>query len=149
MGCLGVIENMSALKVSLSEMKFVGPDGNDITNQVLAAVKQAIGNESSEKTICETNIFVSSNTEKNNPHLMSTKFEVPFLGSIPLDPNLLKACDEGESFVENYPSSPAAQSVNDRNWSHSKIVTTLKKNKTWEGGPKTKSQALHKDCDKE
>merc|ERR1712146_514358 len=49
--CLGVIENMSALKVSLSEMKFVGPDGNDITNQVLAAVKQAIGNESSEKTI--------------------------------------------------------------------------------------------------
>ena len=110
--CLGVIENMSTVKVNLSEMKFVGPNGENISDQILQAIKSAVGNETTERIICETNIFVSSNIEKNNPHLMSAKFNVPFLGSIPLDPNLLKACDEGQSFVENYPSSPAAQSVN-------------------------------------
>ena len=110
--CLGVIENMSTVKVNLSEMKFVGPNGENISDQILQAIKSAVGNETTERIICETNIFVSSNTEKNNPHLMSAKFNVPLLGSIPLDPNLLKACDEGQSFVENYPSSPAAQSVN-------------------------------------
>lgn len=34
---------------------------------------------------------------------------VPFLGQVPLDPNLLKACEEGEAFTTVYADSPAAK----------------------------------------
>mgnify|MGYP000415497129 CR=1 FL=1 len=44
---------------------------------------------------------------------MAEKFVVPYLGKLPLDPNLLKACEEGSSFVDKYPSSPATSSLND------------------------------------
>ncbi|WFD29903.1 cytosolic Fe-S cluster assembly factor nbp35 [Malassezia sp. CBS 17886] len=31
-----------------------------------------------------------------------------FLGSVPLDPRIAKCCDQGESFVDEYPDSPAS-----------------------------------------
>lgn len=31
-------------------------------------------------------------------------------GKIPLDPNLLRACEDGSSFIELFPSSPAVPS---------------------------------------
>lgn len=34
---------------------------------------------------------------------------VPFLGSVPLDPRIGMACDYGESFLEAFPESPAAE----------------------------------------
>jgi len=40
---------------------------------------------------------------------MSTEMKVPFLGSLPLDPNLLQACEEGKAFLEAYPMSQAVQ----------------------------------------
>lgn len=36
------------------------------------------------------------------------ELDLPFLGSLPIDPQLAKACDEGKSFLREYPSSPAA-----------------------------------------
>jgi len=36
---------------------------------------------------------------------------VPFLGSVPLDPRIGMACDYGESFLEAFPESPAAQRI--------------------------------------
>ncbi len=41
---------------------------------------------------------------------MSEDCGVPFLGSIPLDPRIGKACDEGANFLDTCPDSPAAQS---------------------------------------
>jgi Mrp family chromosome partitioning ATPase len=38
---------------------------------------------------------------------------VPFLGSVPLDPRIGQACDYGESFLEAFPESPAAQRIED------------------------------------
>ncbi|KAF2403266.1 protein NBP35 [Trichodelitschia bisporula] len=38
---------------------------------------------------------------------------VPFLGSVPLDPRIGMACDFGESFLDAFPESPAAQRVED------------------------------------
>jgi hypothetical protein len=40
---------------------------------------------------------------------MAKDFDVPFLGSLPLDPCLLKACEDGESYMEKYPSGVAAK----------------------------------------
>jgi Mrp family chromosome partitioning ATPase len=33
---------------------------------------------------------------------------IPFLGSIPIDPKIAEACDNGEAFVEHYATSPTA-----------------------------------------
>ena len=40
---------------------------------------------------------------------MAESYGVPFLGAIPMDPNLLKACEEGEAFTTEYKDSPAAR----------------------------------------
>lgn len=39
---------------------------------------------------------------------MAAKFDVPFLGKIPLDTNMLRCCESGKSFTDTYPDSPAA-----------------------------------------
>jgi hypothetical protein len=33
---------------------------------------------------------------------------VPFLGSIPLDPQIAEACDSGQAFLRRYAASPTA-----------------------------------------
>ncbi|XP_076462008.1 cytosolic Fe-S cluster assembly factor NUBP1 homolog [Babylonia areolata] len=40
---------------------------------------------------------------------MASDFSVPFLGRLPLDPRIGKCCDEGKSFLEEVPDSPATQ----------------------------------------
>jgi Flp pilus assembly CpaE family ATPase len=42
------------------------------------------------------------------PLKMATDFEIPYLGSIPMDPNMLAACESGLSFLEAHPGSAAA-----------------------------------------
>jgi Mrp family chromosome partitioning ATPase len=44
---------------------------------------------------------------------MSAEMNVPFLGSIPLDPNLLQSCEEGKCFIERHPQSAAAKPLLD------------------------------------
>lgn len=44
----------------------------------------------------EIDVFKSGGGEK-----MAREMEVPFLGRIPLDPEIVKRCDEGKAFVEN------------------------------------------------
>lgn len=36
------------------------------------------------------------------------ELDLPFLGSVPLDPRIAKCCDLGESFVDEHPDSPAS-----------------------------------------
>lgn len=53
--------------------------------------------------------------------LMSKEMGVPFLGSIPLDPRIGSSCDFGESFLDQYPDSPAVMAYNN-------IVQTIRAN---------------------
>jgi Mrp family chromosome partitioning ATPase len=55
----------------------------------------------------ETRIFApnSGGAEK-----MATEMNVPFLGSIPIDPRIGKSCDLGENLFEEFPESPACKS---------------------------------------
>lgn len=41
------------------------------------------------------------------------ELNIPFLGSVPLDPRIGKACDNGISFVDEYPDSPATDAILD------------------------------------
>jgi len=40
---------------------------------------------------------------------MAKDFVVPFLGSIPIDPQIVRACDSGQPYVQHYGSNQAAQ----------------------------------------
>lgn len=42
---------------------------------------------------------------------MAQEMNVPFLGSVPLDPSLGRCCDEGVNFVEKYADSPTVVAV--------------------------------------
>ena len=44
---------------------------------------------------------------------MAEEMGVPFLGSIPIDPKLARACDEGRNFLGEFPESPATKAVLD------------------------------------
>lgn len=62
----------------------------------------------------ESNLFklpesCSNEIGNSTPRDMAAKFNVPYLGSLPMDPNMMKACEEGRSFVESYPCSVAAK----------------------------------------
>jgi hypothetical protein len=39
---------------------------------------------------------------------MAAQFGVPYLGKLPMDPNMMEACERGRSFLEAFPASPAA-----------------------------------------
>ncbi|KAJ8974181.1 hypothetical protein NQ317_004860 [Molorchus minor] len=49
---------------------------------------------------------------------MCKELDVPFLGSLPLDPRIARCCDEGKDFVTALPNTPAVKALND-------IVTKL------------------------
>lgn len=42
---------------------------------------------------------------------LAKEMDVPFLGSVPLDPRIGMACDYGESFFDAYPDSPACAAL--------------------------------------
>lgn len=37
---------------------------------------------------------------------MCLDMDVPFLGSLPVDPKLARCCDEGKDFISEMPDSP-------------------------------------------
>ncbi|XP_066250673.1 cytosolic Fe-S cluster assembly factor Nubp1 homolog [Euwallacea similis] len=42
---------------------------------------------------------------------MCEELDVPFLGSLPLDPKVAKCCDEGKNFFEEVPESPVVRTL--------------------------------------
>lgn len=43
---------------------------------------------------------------------MCEDLEVPFLGSLPLDPKIARCSDEGNNFMTELPDSPAVKALN-------------------------------------
>jgi len=54
----------------------------------------------------ETKIFAPST---GGARKMCEEMNVPFLGSIPLDPLIARSCDEGKSFISQAPNSVASK----------------------------------------
>lgn len=110
---LGIVENMSGLQVKVSDLQFRRDDASDCTDDVIALLREKCPEVLS--MTASTDVFATSGL---GPKGMAERFKCPYLGKLPLDKNLLKACEEGSSFVENYPESPAASPLN-------KIVDSL------------------------
>jgi len=104
---LGIIENMSGLQMRVSDLSFFSSENSDCTTNVLALLREKCPEVLS--MIAAADVFPASG---GGPRGMAEKFNVPYLGKLPLDPNLLKACEDGVSFVEKYPLSPAASPLN-------------------------------------
>jgi Mrp family chromosome partitioning ATPase len=105
---LGVIENMSGLQTKVSDMRFINDESNDCTTDVLSLLKEKCPEVLSMMAI--TDVFPPFG---KGPKGMAEKFNVPYLGKLPLDPNLLKACEDGVSYVDHFPSSPGVAPLND------------------------------------
>lgn len=118
---LGIVENMSGFQTKVSDLTFIrkgtgnGEDGGgngagtseDCTADVMSLLREKCPEVLS--MIAGADVFPPSGS---GPRGMAKKFGVPYLGRLPLDPNLLKSCEEGKSFVDAYPSSPAASPLN-------------------------------------
>ncbi|CAN6629946.1 cytosolic Fe-S cluster assembly factor Nbp35p [Trichomonascus vanleenenianus] len=61
---------------------------------------------------CKGESFIFAPTTGGGEAL-AKEMNVPFLGKVPLDPRIGKACDYGESFFDEYPDSPAATALLD------------------------------------
>ena len=55
----------------------------------------------------------SSSKPVSNPESMARAFSVPYLGKLPMDLNIMKSCEAGQSFLENFPTSSASKSFRD------------------------------------
>jgi Mrp family chromosome partitioning ATPase len=109
---LGVVENMSGLRQVLSDFRFVkqGEGGEtDATEWALNYIKEKAP-ELLTMVAC-SEVFDSS---KGGAEKMCNEMGVPFLGKVPMDPQLCKAAEEGRScFVDQKcsASAPALKSI--------------------------------------
>ena len=55
-----------------------------------------------------TDIFKSGGGEH-----MAVQMEVPFLGQIPIDPQIVRACDDGQPYIQHYSSGQTAKTFNE------------------------------------
>jgi len=102
---LGVLENMSGLLVGVAECRFVDSgSGADVTTATLAAIRAKCPELLGLKLSADA--FPRSGA---GPEGMAVAFDVPFLGSLPLDERLGHATDQGIPFVSSFPASPAAR----------------------------------------
>lgn len=60
-------------------------------------------------SVC-TDLFTTTELgpSNNTPSEMANKFGIPYLGKIPIDTNVMKACEDGYGLLDVYPESVAA-----------------------------------------
>lgn len=118
---LGVIENMATFRSKITDLTFIrnesisdactdqntGASDSDCTDEVLQILKDKCPELLQMSIKCD--VFPPSD---GGPQKMALNFNVPFWGSLPLDPNLLKSCEHGQCFVEHYSDSSATKSLN-------------------------------------
>jgi Mrp family chromosome partitioning ATPase len=103
---LGLVENMGTFQMTLDKMKFETKDGDDCTSSILEKLK-ALCPEILE-TLATADLFPASG---GGPKAMAKQYEIPYWGVLPMDPLLLKCCEQGHTFVDQYPDSPAAKAL--------------------------------------
>lgn len=71
--------------------------------------EQAAEDEFNEALGGSTSTSKSPAAPVAGPQTMASVFGVPYLGQLPMDRNLMQACEDGVGFLEHYPGSVAAQ----------------------------------------
>lgn len=108
---LGVVENMSGLSQPLADVKFMEIGSSlDVTQKVISCLRENAP-ELLNVLAC-SEVFDSSG---GGAERMCREMGVPFLGKVPLDPQLCKAAEQGKSCFEGNNkcsvSAPALKSI--------------------------------------
>lgn len=107
---LGVVENMSGLRQPVTGLKFTKTsdtgDVSDVTESTLNYIK-ANAPELLSLVVC-TEVFDSSG---GGAAKMCAEMDVPFLGKVPMDPQLCRAAEEGRSCFTDQKCSVSASSL--------------------------------------
>ena len=91
---LGVVENMSEYAAPLSALHFRDAAGLDQTESAMAMIRERCPELLALRAVAD--VFPRAN---GGAEAMATKFNVPFLGRVPLDPSITKACESGTSYT--------------------------------------------------
>lgn len=114
---LGVVENMSGLRQPVSHFKFVRVTDKGEEKDMTEWATEYMREKAPEllDLIACTEVFDSS---RGGAAKMCKEMEVPFLGKVPLDPQLCKAAEEGRSFFDDNhkcsASAPALKGIIER-----------------------------------
>ncbi|KAK6144853.1 hypothetical protein DH2020_021673 [Rehmannia glutinosa] len=126
---LGVVENMSGLSQPLSEFRFLNVTGSgeqkDVTEWVIASMREKV--PELLNLVAFSEVFDSSG---GGGAKMCVDMGVPFLGKVPLDPQLCKAAEEGRSCFDDSKcrvSAPALKAIVE------KILSQLKVSRVEDG----------------
>jgi Mrp family chromosome partitioning ATPase len=103
---LGVIENMGTFETVLEKLRFT-KFGLDCTDAVLQTLREKCPELLSEYTVSSDLFTVAAGGAAQ----MAANYGCPYWGSMPLDPDLLQACEQGQCFAEQHPTAKAAQAL--------------------------------------
>lgn len=90
---IGVVENMSGLIQPVTNCAFSVPGQGDVTAKVLEALGAALGVLAADVHVT-TDVFHRSS--KHPAAEMAAHMGVPFLGALPMDVAMGRACESGE-----------------------------------------------------
>ena len=115
---LGVVENMADIRIPLGALgdasgavRLLSAAGEDVTELLLQRVR-AVCPELLDCAL-RAPLFTPSSAPGSgavldDPRAMAARFGVPYLGQLPMDPNLMAACEAGLAFTQAFPASAAA-----------------------------------------
>jgi NUBPL iron-transfer P-loop NTPase len=113
---LGVVENMGSLQTTLSKLTFLDESGDDKTEFVIKELQEKCPHLLN--MVATTDLFRIKNNDKTTnggglkgAELMAQQYSVPYWGSLPLDADLLKCCEEGKSVVDVFPESIVSKTL--------------------------------------
>ena len=118
---IGVVENMSRTRIPFSDLRIFDAlssrDGNDISEEIKEALATVCPQLLS--SFVELDIFPSPDRQREMEEAgdeysqsvrgMCSRFQVPFLGSLPHDQTLLRCCEDGVGFSSLSSSSFASE----------------------------------------
>ncbi|CAB9529980.1 Cytosolic Fe-S cluster assembly factor [Seminavis robusta] len=111
---LGVVENMGSLQTTISKLTFRDPkSGDDKTEDVLKQLQEKCPELLDMVASADLFRVVDNNPQstKKGAEQMAEQYNVPFWGSLPLDTDLLKCCEQGKPVVEECPNSIASKTL--------------------------------------
>ena len=113
---MGVVENMGEYTTTLDQLTFAKTSTNESTQKEDCTQKilETLQKHCPELFEGESKISVSSTlypASGGGPKAMAERYNVPYWGLLPMDPDLLQACEHGKAFVEEKPESLAAKAL--------------------------------------
>ena len=92
---LGVVENMAEYVSPLGALRFRDASGADATDAALAALRERCPELLALSAVAD----VFPRGAKGGAEGMAAQFGAPFLGRVPLDPAMTRACEAGHSYA--------------------------------------------------